>query len=585
MFDPVEAAAERIRAYGGGGSVVGKLMRLLKAAPEEEAVVARSAEPVADTYTATGRAIPRDDEYERLQSLVTNQPTEAGNYQWAVVKPNGDVHGAPFDFKGSALRVANSLNQATPGHTVQALSVDAPEISRFVPQAPDLNANPLKKATPQEIDQLLTNSPQMAEGGEVDDNSLSKISAFLKRYGGPHAQRLGVGIAKQFYGLDAQGNPTLGGQAWTSSQHGTPPAILDQFASIPASLIPIANAINPESRMPADIQAMDRASGTSGIPTPQWSLDAAARLAQLERRVAATTGVSPAQTLPEHLEDAAAMLATPLPAAKVAKEAPALQRALEMLTPVRPPTIARYAGDTAVLGSSTAALDALAKRLTAAKPASADPVDPAIEQAALAQTNGPQGFAQGGSVKAKPRVRPIQDLPRDKNGLFIQPDTLTDEIAVWVEHNRMRASKKAFYADTYCGDPKTLDQKADYNCGGCNQRDGDICLLVSDDSKEKNAQGDYPPLKVNLRKGSCGLWEVVDPDDPEQLSNRIPASVANYGVRKGGGPEDAFGCHECWKAIKNKWPTLLGRDAWCGDWGTTIQRGKACCTTNGAPTI
>ncbi len=160
------------------------------------------------------------------------------------------------------------------------------------------------------------------------------------------------------------------------------------------------------------------------------------------------------------------------------------------------------------------------------------------------------------------RERPILDLPQDKNGMFIQPDILTPKIAVWVEHNRMRASKKYFYADTYCGDPKTVDPKKKYNCGGCNQADGDVCLLVEDDDKKRLPNGRYPPLQINRAKGSCGPYEIIDPDDPELRGNRLPKSIANYGVRKGGGPDEVFSCAECWKGIKSKWAILLGRGKW-----------------------
>lgn len=183
----------------------------------------------------------------------------------------------------------------------------------------------------------------------------------------------------------------------------------------------------------------------------------------------------------------------------------------------------------------------------------------------------------------KMRVRPIQEFPRDERGLFIEPDVLTKEVIVQIEHNRQRAANKAYYADKHCGNAKTYDRKRKYNCGGCNQADGKHCLFVEDDSKSKLANGRYPPLVIDLRKGSCGPWEVIDPNDPEQRGNRMPASLAGYGVRKGGGPEEVFGCWQCWKRKKSKHPVLLDRVDWCGEWGTTVESG-ACCIVNGAPT-
>jgi hypothetical protein len=180
--------------------------------------------------------------------------------------------------------------------------------------------------------------------------------------------------------------------------------------------------------------------------------------------------------------------------------------------------------------------------------------------------------------------RPVVDYHRDKNGMFIQPAALTPKLAIQVDHNRMRASKKGQYADEFCGDTHTLDDEGDYPCGRCNQRQGNICLLVYDDDKEEDSSGNYPFLAINLLYGSCGLWERIDAGDPELRGPRIPASVANYGVRKGGSPGHVFGCHECWKKKPTLWKVVDGRVYWCGDWATTVQR-NSCCTTNGAPTV
>lgn len=202
-------------------------------------------------------------------------------------------------------------------------------------------------------------STEHEDGDGVSGSSLRWIADMARKFGvksmAEDRARLATGIAKQFYGLDEHGNPVLGGQAWLSSQHGTPPRILDQLAALPADLAPIGTMllryggknINPNVTFNA----------------PDWSKQAQQRLDQLDKRVKETTGVGDAHTLPEHIEDAAAMLATPLPAAKVAGEAPAAQRLLEFLTPVRPPTVGRYATDATAIGGLSASLDALARRL------------------------------------------------------------------------------------------------------------------------------------------------------------------------------------------------------------------------------
>jgi hypothetical protein len=120
---------------------------------------------------------------------------------------------------------------------------------------------------------------------------------------------------------------------------------------------------------------------------PQWSKDAQARIDALDKKVKNLTGVEEAHTLPEHIEDAAGMLATPIPAAKVAEEAPMLQRALEYIAPVHPPTLGRYATDSVALGSVGAGLDKLIERLSAKAAPDRSQLDPEFEQAAMDSTN------------------------------------------------------------------------------------------------------------------------------------------------------------------------------------------------------
>ncbi len=178
-------------------------------------------------------------------------------------------------------------------------------------------------------------------------------------------------------------------------------------------------------------------------------------------------------------------------------------------------------------------------------------------------------------------TRPIISYDKDAQGMFIQPDQLTPMLAVEIEHNRMRMAKKWDYADTLCGDAHTYHDEGNYNCGDCNQEQDGICELVYDDDKE-GSDKIQPPLVVDKKFGSCGKFEVIDSADPELKGNRLPASVANYGVRKDGAKDHVFGCHECWKKTATKWAVENDRVYWCGEGATTVQA-KACCTLNGAP--
>ncbi len=183
--------------------------------------------------------------------------------------------------------------------------------------------------------------------------------------------------------------------------------------------------------------------------------------------------------------------------------------------------------------------------------------------------------------KIKNPVRKIQSFPKDKDGMFIQPDVLTPKLAIEIEHNRQRMAKKWDYADEFCGDTKTLDVKGDYACGTCNQADGKTCLLVYKDDDDGD---EYPPLTIDREYGSCGKYEIIDSGDPELRGNRLPSTVANYGIRKGGSAGHVFGCHECWKAKPTKWQVANKRIYWCGEGATTVQK-NSCCTLNGAATV
>lgn len=180
--------------------------------------------------------------------------------------------------------------------------------------------------------------------------------------------------------------------------------------------------------------------------------------------------------------------------------------------------------------------------------------------------------------------RPVVDFPKDSKGLFIQPDKLTPKLAIEIDHNRVRMTKKWQYADEFCGDTKTLDKTTRYNCGGCNQAQGGICLLVYDEDEEEDAQGRYPALRIDRIYGSCGHWEMIDSGDPELRGSRMSKALANYGVRVGGTPDSVFGCRNCWKKKPTKWHDNTGeyRLWWCGEGGTPVGR-NACCTLNGAP--
>ena len=372
-----------------------KLIGDRAAAPTENQIFGKADQPISSSEAQavvdpgvmaakvrTSMVDPRH--FDVLQGRDPSLDTLIRGYKTAII--NGDV---PDDLRSA---LANKLENV--GQTPQQVAAQA---QPAVPQQP-----------PQQ--------PTMADGGSVDQSSLKWIADTARKLGvpsmAPDRARVATGVAKQFYGLDENGQPKLGGEAWTSSQHGTPPRILDELTSIPGGVISLINAVN--GRGPA---------GTSQMEPPKWSTDAGARLDQLDQKVKQTTGVGDAQTVPEHVEDAAGMLATPFPASKVAKEAPMFQRALEYLTPVRPPTAARYVTDSAGMGGLSAGIDAIAQRLAAKKTTQNSPVDPQIEDAALADTNS--SMAEGGKVVSlfgKILGKTLQNVKDQVFGATDEPD-------------------------------------------------------------------------------------------------------------------------------------------------------------------
>jgi len=165
-------------------------------------------------------------------------------------------------------------------------------------------------------------------------------------------------------------------------------------------------------------------------------------------------------------------------------------------------------------------------------------------------------------------VRDILRPKRGKDGLFIEPRDYSAEREVEENHNRERFANHFKFADPYTGNTRTYDEKGDYNCGRCNQADGDQCLLV--DIKY-----------INRDAGSCGDWEDICAGDPEMLLHEKSVESAGYGVAENG---VGFGCHRCPYASRATTPDSKGRELYCGK-GDFRTFGNACCGINGAPTV
>jgi hypothetical protein len=241
-----------------------------------------------------------------------------------------------------------------------ALAAAPPPAAAPVPQGPALPPSPAQNPLQPGF---LTRRQTMAEGGTPDDtqSSIRRLADYARQInpsaGSQAAEdraRVATNLASLAYGLDAQGNPALGGRAWTRGQGGTPAGILDALSAVPHGLaqagatisgiphrlLQAAQAANASSPLqvvdPKTLEAVDRYLPGEGAQKfwasidPQSSREAAQRLGQLKQRLQQAAGVAPPKSLEDVGLDAVTdpALVAPLGVARVAGEAPMLRRAL-----------------------------------------------------------------------------------------------------------------------------------------------------------------------------------------------------------------------------------------------------------------
>ncbi len=165
-------------------------------------------------------------------------------------------------------------------------------------------------------------------------------------------------------------------------------------------------------------------------------------------------------------------------------------------------------------------------------------------------------------------VRLVETPPRGANGLFVQSGEVGPERELIEAHHRAFLASHFKYADETTGVARTYDPDGDYNCGRCNQADGDKCLLVK-------------ITKIDRKAGSCGQWEDTCAGDPEMVTRYMSPDVAVYGVAKNG---KGFGCHRCPYASAAIAPDSRGRSLYCGKGDCRVSN-DACCALNGAPVL
>lgn len=169
----------------------------------------------------------------------------------------------------------------------------------------------------------------------------------------------------------------------------------------------------------------------------------------------------------------------------------------------------------------------------------------------------------------KELVREVVELPRGgEYDLFIQPNEVGPRRELEENRHRNSFANHFKFADPYTGNTRTYDEQGDYNCGRCNEAEGNICLLVN-------------IIAIDRDAGSCSDWENLCAGDPEVKLQEKSIEASAYGVAENG---VGFGCIRCPYASRAVAPDSRGRDYYCGK-GDFRTYGTACCALNGAETI
>lgn len=165
-----------------------------------------------------------------------------------------------------------------------------------------------------------------------------------------------------------------------------------------------------------------------------------------------------------------------------------------------------------------------------------------------------------------------------KTGYCVEPTEDTPARRQQEKHNRERWAHLQDYAGEDAGLQNTRDKTGKYNCGGCNQ-----IMPARNDCWVIKIKSQFDPAK-----SSCRKWERHCKGDFEMnwhgSKNMITEEMSNFGTRKGGGPDEVFGCHNCPIGIKSKLgPDDLGNDLYCQEADARVGEND-CCAINAAPT-
>lgn len=195
-------------------------------------------------------------------------------------------------------------------------------------------------------------------------------------------------------------------------------------------------------------------------------------------------------------------------------------------------------------------------------------------------------------------VRPIIELQRGDNGLFIEPDYRNWSSEEKAEYEKKEEERRKMFSLVFdFGDkshnPETWDPTGDHNCGKCNKQ--------YDGSKSTEELGHCVllPILVDKDCASCRKYEnqkgrAFDPEvitalnpqsaTPELMAYGISARAREAKERGESTEGKVFGCRNCPFMVKAHEPDSAGREYVCTQ-GLFRLDETNCCAINGAEVV
>lgn len=252
---------------------------------------------------------------ERLRPTVTSTAEEAPVAVHTLEQPSAQE------------RLRRTGSQLNPASGVDPYNT-ADELARRL-ETEDLLSSALSTTPDSMLLQpgFMSRPQAYAGGGDVADSSVRELADFAR--GDPtdanadNRARVATNLASLFYGLDDKGQPALGGRAWTATQGGTPMGALDAITATPHNLVQLGALLDkylPGQSNPKFWESID----------PQWSAEAAARLAQLKQKMQQSAGLKDDGSLTTAALDAVSdpSMVAPLGIARIASEGSAARNLL-----------------------------------------------------------------------------------------------------------------------------------------------------------------------------------------------------------------------------------------------------------------